>query len=104
MTIREKATLYVYGPDGDTLISGQTIHPGTHVPREGELVKTTDHTDDGSPIAFTHEEMLVVSEVQTEFRLCDNIGRGESWLQLVYVRTEEQSVNSDTAETEADDE
>ncbi len=87
---RENATLYVYGPEGDTLISGQRIHAGNHVPREGELIKTTDHTDEGSRIEFSHDEMLVVSEVQTEFRLTDNIGRGQSWQQLVYVRTEEQ--------------
>lgn len=90
MTMRKNATMYVYGPDGDTLISGQTVHEGTHIPQEGELVKTTDHTDEGSEIEFTHDEMLVVSEVQTEFRLTDNIGRGESWQQLVYVRTEGQ--------------
>lgn len=34
MTMRENATLYVYGPDGETLISGQTIHAGTHVPEK----------------------------------------------------------------------
>lgn len=89
--MREKATLYVYGPEGDTLVSGQTIHPGTHVPREGELLKTTDNTDETpETVPFTHDEMFLVSEVQTEFRLSENIGRGQSWHQLVYIRTERQ--------------
>ena len=91
MTLRDGSTLYVYGPKGDTLVSGQTIKPSTHVPQEGELLKATDHSSDGAEtVEFTHDEMLVVSEVQTEFRLTDNIGRGQSWQQLVYVRTEDQ--------------
>jgi len=91
MTLRENATLYVYAPDESTLVHGVTVHEGTPIPREGELLKTTDHTEDTpASIEFTHDEMLRVKEVQTEYRLQENIGRGQSWHQFVYVKTEKQ--------------
>jgi len=86
--MRKHAVLHLKDPDGKSLIEGVSLKEGTHIPREGERVKTTDQTESESMIPFTQDGPLVVSEVETEFRLTDNIGRGESWQQLIYVRTE----------------
>lgn len=85
-----KPTLYLFDPDENEATVDMTTGDGLHIPREGELVYASDHTGD-TVEAYDHEEMWRVTEVQTEFRLVDNIGGGESRQQLVYIRTEKQS-------------
>lgn len=84
-----KPTLYIYAPDGTEAAHELMADAGLHIPREGELVYASDHTGDNAE-AFSHDEMWRVTEVQTEFRLVENMNGGGCWQQLVYVRTEEQ--------------
>lgn len=83
---REPA-LYLYDPDGNEAAHDLTTGDGIHIPREGELVYSSDHTGDKTE-AYDRDEMWTVSEVQTEFRLVDNMAGGQSWQQLVYIHTE----------------
>lgn len=98
MTMNPIPALYVYSPDGDVLIAGESVMEDTHIPRKGELLRTTDHSDEGAE-SVTFADGLRVSEVETEFRLVDNIGRGQSWQQLVSVHTTE--VRSEGGEDDA---
>ena len=89
MTIDAHPALYIYAPDGSELMASATIKESAHIPREGELLRTTDHSKDGaSTITFTGDDKLRVTSVSTEFRLTDNIGRGQSWTQIIKVETE----------------
>lgn len=79
-------SIYVYAPDGQQIVTGIAPPKEFHIPRQGEVIKVSDHTDDTPD---DYGERLRVKTVETEFRLNSNIGRGEHWNQLVYIKTEE---------------
>lgn len=89
-----KPNVYIYDPDGNERVVDTPTGDGQHIPREGELVYASDHTD-GSTETYDHDEMWRVTEVQTEYRRVDEMKGGESWKQLIYVKTEDQD-DSDT--------
>jgi len=85
MTMNSKPALYVYNADGDEMMSTATVKDDTHIPREGEYLTITDHSDDGAQTVGFTGGRVCVTDVSTEFRLVDNVGRGQSWQQIIAV-------------------
>ena len=81
-----KPAVFVYAPDGTELMADVRPADGQHVPRVGEMLSVTDHTDEAVR-RYPPDETLRVTDVETEYRLVDVVGGGTAWQQLVYVHT-----------------
>lgn len=87
-------TVYLYAPEGGEVVAELMPSKQVHIPRIGETIRVTDHTDEHQ----LEEGEYCVTDVETEYRLSDNIGRGTHWNQLVYIHTEEIDTDNETGD------
>lgn len=87
MTMNGKPAMFVYGPTGEELFGITSLPAPAHVPREGEALRSTDHSEEGAATIDFFDDVRV-ERVESEFRLVENIGRGQSWQQIISVYTE----------------